>query len=136
MYEQMSTVIRETHKDQTKRKRPTEKRVMKRKWVFGFLLKNIIMSRLGRNLAPRERRYPAKRSLDKDEKKNGNWISLQKTNYDSNGAQYSKQSMKNPELWTTWNDTLRNPECMRYKIKKYKKNIMNQKKSKKNKRMQ
>ena len=47
-------------------------------------------------------------SKDLVEKQLGSWIRNQKTNYDSKSSEFSKQIMKNPEIWKIWTDTLAN----------------------------
>jgi superfamily II DNA or RNA helicase len=43
---------------------------------------------------------------DPEEKRLGSWISHNKKNYDSRGAEYSKIRMKNKERWQIWTETL------------------------------
>ena len=61
---------------------------------------------------PKKRKRPSEVSNNEDEKKSGNWVSHQKKNYNENGHKHSIYSMKTPEIWTIWNETLNNPEYM------------------------
>jgi hypothetical protein len=45
---------------------------------------------------------------DHEEKWLGQWISNRKKNYDPRGSEFSKQIMKNQEIWKIWTDTLAN----------------------------
>jgi hypothetical protein len=52
-------------------------------------------------------KVPSKRSKYPEEKRLGNWVSVQKRNYDPQGSEYSKFIMNtNPEIWQIWKDTL------------------------------
>jgi hypothetical protein len=41
-----------------------------------------------------------------EEKLLGGFLSVQRSNYDSRGPEFSKQGMKTPEIWQIWTDTL------------------------------
>ena len=49
---------------------------------------------------------PYETCKDPEEKRLGQWVSKQKANYDPRGPEFSKQIMKNPEIWQLWTDTL------------------------------
>lgn len=51
-------------------------------------------------------RSPSPHSKHPTEKKLGRWISTQKANYDETCSVFSKQIMKNPEIWQIWTNTL------------------------------
>ena len=51
-------------------------------------------------------KIPSHGSKNKEEKSLGSWIKTQKMNYDSKGSYFSKERMKNNELWKIWYDTL------------------------------
>jgi superfamily II DNA or RNA helicase len=52
-------------------------------------------------------KVPSKRAKDPEEKRLGNWVSVQKRNYDPLGSEYSKCIMNtNPEIWQIWKDML------------------------------
>ena len=61
---------------------------------------------------PMKRKRPSSHSKHEDEKKLGIWIKAQKQNYDSKGHSHSKYGMKTSEIWTIWNEILKNPEYM------------------------
>ena len=46
---------------------------------------------------------------DPEEKRLGNWISCQKNIYDPRGPEFSRQIMKNEEVWTKWTKMLADP---------------------------
>ena len=49
---------------------------------------------------------PSSESKNILEKKIGQWILHQRSNYDAKGSEISKGIMKNPEIWKLWTDTL------------------------------
>ena len=49
---------------------------------------------------------PSQKAKDPEEKRLGNWVSNQKTNYNPSGPTQSKDGMKNQEIWQLWTDTL------------------------------
>ena len=51
-------------------------------------------------------KIPSHGSKNKEEKSLGSWIKTQKRNYDSKGSYFSKERMKNNELWKIWYDIL------------------------------
>ena len=64
----------------------------------------------GSDQDPKKRKRPSNRSTDIKQKQIGFWITSQKKNYDQRGPEFSRESMKNPELWDIWNKTLSDPE--------------------------
>lgn len=62
------------------------------------------------NKDPKKRKRPSHRSNDINEKQVGFWTNNQKKNYDQRGPDFSRESMKNIELWNIWNKTLTDPE--------------------------
>jgi hypothetical protein len=58
------------------------------------------------------KKLPSQHAKDQTEKTLGSWVSNQKKNYNAEGACFSKERMKNDELWQVWTDTLADP---RYK---------------------
>ena len=61
-------------------------------------------------------RSPSPHSKTHTEKMLGCWISTQKGNYNSSGSEFSKQIMKNPEIWQIWSDTIADPMYNKYLV--------------------
>jgi hypothetical protein len=56
----------------------------------------------------KEQRKPSKYSKNSDEKNLSSWIKNQKQNYNPKGPEFSKERMKNPEIWQIWTDIILN----------------------------
>ena len=61
------------------------------------------------HIDPTKRKRPSQESKNSDEKRLGQWISHQKTNYKGCPEQ-SLKGMKNPDIWNIWTVTLNDPE--------------------------
>ena len=62
---------------------------------------------------------PNKRSKDPSEKKLGLWITNQKPKYNEKGSEFSRTTMKNPEIWNIWTDTLANSKYTKHLVIDY-----------------
>jgi superfamily II DNA or RNA helicase/ferric iron reductase protein FhuF len=56
---------------------------------------------------PTQRKCPSQ--ISKTDKILGSWVCTQKKNYNSNGHEHSKYSMKSKEIWEIWTNTLVDP---------------------------
>jgi len=59
---------------------------------------------------------PSSESKDSLEKKIGQWILRQRSDYDAFGSEMSKGIMKNLEIWQTWTDTIAHPMYGEYLV--------------------
>jgi superfamily II DNA or RNA helicase len=59
---------------------------------------------------------PSSESKDSLEKKIGQWILRQRSDYDAFGSEMSKGIMKNLEIWQTWTDTIAHPMYSEYLV--------------------
>ena len=63
--------------------------------------------------------------VDPDEKRLAVWVAIQKNNYNPSGSEFSKQRMKNPEIWKMWKDTINDPIYNQHLVVDYAQNWMN-----------
>jgi superfamily II DNA or RNA helicase len=63
--------------------------------------------------------------VDPDEKRLAVWVATQKNNYNPSGSEFSKQRMKNPEIWKMWKDTINDPIYNQHLVVDYAQNWMN-----------
>ena len=54
----------------------------------------------------KNRIIPSQHSKNPEEKIIGRWIVDQNRDYDTSGAEYSKNRINNPEIWQIWNATI------------------------------
>jgi len=59
---------------------------------------------------------PSSTAKDPEEKKIGCWISSQRIKYDTRGAKFSKERMKNEEVWQKWTETISHPNYEKYLV--------------------
>ena len=59
---------------------------------------------------------PSQTAKEPEEKKIGSWISSQRQKYDSRGAKFSKERMKNEEVWSKWTETLSDPRYKKHLV--------------------
>jgi superfamily II DNA or RNA helicase len=59
---------------------------------------------------------PSAAAKDLEEKTLACWVSSQKACYNHRGAEFSKQGMKNPEIWQIWTDTIADPMYNKYLV--------------------
>jgi hypothetical protein len=71
-----------------------------------------------------KQKKPSKRSKNQDEKNLSSWIKNQKQNYNPKGPEFSKEKMKNPEIWQIWTDIIVNEKYSKFfsKTEKWKNN--------------
>ena len=56
---------------------------------------------------------PSTHSKDPEEKRLGGWVSNQKKKNDPRGPAFSKEGMKNPDIWQLWTDTIQKYPCLK-----------------------
>jgi superfamily II DNA or RNA helicase len=71
-----------------------------------------------------KQKKPSKRSKNQDEKNLSSWIKNQKQIYNPKGPEFSKEKMKNPEIWQIWTDIIVNEKYSKFfsKPEKWKNN--------------
>ncbi len=62
---------------------------------------------------------PNKRSKCPSEKSLGLWITNQKPKHNEKGSEFSRTTMKNPEIWNIWTDTLANSKYTKHLVIDY-----------------
>jgi superfamily II DNA or RNA helicase len=59
---------------------------------------------------------PSHTAKDPEEKRVGQWVSDQKNKYDPRGPEFSKERMKNEEVWQKWTETISHPNYEKYLV--------------------
>jgi superfamily II DNA or RNA helicase len=69
----------------------------------------------------KEQRNPLKYSKNSDEKNLSSWIKNQKQIYNPKGPEFSKERMKNPEIWQIWTDIILNEKYSKFFAERFEK---------------